>query len=376
MGSCCCRSDSAEYPPLKPSRNESLNNFLNTTSNLNTSKLSDQFSNQVKLLKDLGEAMKKGIQMSQESSNDYITSLENLDFYFCKKSLDPTPFPAEIFECPNCKMCFDSIDRIPLRLPCRHPLCKVCASLEYSQNNIIHCPQDASESNIPPDELIIKKHLLSQIKAYEQQILCSFHGLKGEKFCITCKTIMCPGCFNDHQSHTTDVLNSNKVNDETAKWYKDFGNYIEKLDEIQKKIEESFSTFTEFEEVLLAQELNHINSLKESREKAILSLMQASDEHMQRMESSLREMIEHMPRKKIRQFKDSIQEEIDRAAEVKKSWDLMGTGEKLGLMKKIEIKSQRKIDLPNMEPWIRVSEALTAVKDFESMSLVLATIQK
>lgn len=376
MGSNCCKSDSVEYPPLKPSRNESVNKFLNATSNLNTSKLSDQFSNQVKLLKDLGEAMKKGIQMSQESSNNYISSLEDLDFYFCKKSLDPTPFTTEIFECPGCKMCFDSFDRIPLRLPCRHPLCKMCALSEYSQSSIIRCPQDASESISPPDELITKKRLLSQIEASEQQLLCSFHNLKCEKFCTTCKIIICPGCFNDHQSHITDLLNSNKVNEEQLKWYKDFGNYLERLEDVKKKINDSFSIFTEYEEIILGQESNHIKSLEESREKAIQSLMQASNEHIQRMESSLREMIEHMPRKKIRQFKDSIEEEIARANEVKKNWDLMGTGERLGLVKKIEIKSQRKIDMPNMEPWIRVSEALMAVKDFESMSLVLATIQK
>ncbi|OMJ87748.1 hypothetical protein SteCoe_10494 [Stentor coeruleus] len=376
MGSDFCKSDAVEYPPLKLSRNESVNKFLNTTSNLNTSKLSDQFSNQVKLLKDLGEAMKKGIQMSQESSKNFINSLESLDFYLCNKSLDPSPLTTEIFECPGCKICFDSIDRIPLRLPCRHSLCKLCAFHEYSQTNTIYCPQDESKSNFPPDELITKKHLLSQIEASEQQLLCLSHKLKCENFCITCKTIICPGCLNDHQNHTTDLLNSSKVNEEIAKWYKDFGTYIVKLEETKKKIEDSSSMFTECEELLLEHELNHIKSLKESREKVILNLMQASNEHIYLMESSLREIIEHMPRKKIRQFKDSITEEINRADEVKKNWDLMRHGEKLGLVKKIEIKSRRKIDLVNMEPWIRVSEALTTVKNFESMSIILATIQK
>ncbi|OMJ72656.1 hypothetical protein SteCoe_28852 [Stentor coeruleus] len=376
MGCWCCKGEAQEYyQPLLISRSETIRKFNSTTSTINTSKLSDNFSNNVKLLKDLGEAMKRGIEESQNTSNEFVKSLESIDFHFCRKHLEQLPSVMNELECPGCLMLYNTTECLPLRLSCRHPLCKSCAFSAFSESKKILCPQDSIVTLTDPEDLAIKRRLLSKVEAFEEQLLCSTHFIKHEKFCFDCKIPFCPVCSSEHQGHSFDLIDSSKVTDELNKWGKDLNAYEDKLKETQKKIEVCRNSFIQHEKNLRDETSNHIEKLKQNREKVIKILNEASDEHIQRMESGLNEIIDSMPKKKINQYEDSIKEEIIRTEEMKDSWMDLKIGEKLAKLRQADLKSQKKFDLPNIDPWKTVYNSLQMITDFESLSLVLASVQ-
>lgn len=376
MGCWCCKGEAEEnYQPLLTCRSETIRKFNNTTSSINTSKLSDKFSNHVKLLKDLGEAMKRGIEESQSTSDDFVKSLESIDFHFCRKKIEHFSSVIDELECPGCLMVYNTSECLPLRLSCRHALCKSCAFSAFSESKKISCPQDSIVTLTAPEELAKKKRLLSKVEAYELQLLCPAHIMKYEKFCFDCKMPFCPVCSSEHQGHSNDYIDSGKVADEFTRWTKDINTYQDKLKETQKKIEICSTSFVEHEKRLRDETYAHIEKLKLNMERTIEIMKEASNEHIQRMESGLNEIIENIPRKKINQYEDSVKEEIKRTEEMKADWEDLKIGEKLARLRQADLKSQKKFDLPSMDPWKTVSDSLQMITDFESLSLVLASVQ-
>jgi hypothetical protein len=272
-------------------------------------------------------------------------------------------------------MVYNTSEYLPLRLSCRHALCKSCALAAFSESKKIICPQDSIVTTTAPEELAKKKRLFSKVEAFEQQLLCPAHLMKYEKFCFDCKMPFCLVCSSEHQGHSNDFIDSGKVADEFIRWTKELNAYQDKLKETQKKIEICSISFAEHEKRLRDETLDHVEKLKLNMERIVQIMKEASNEHIQRMESGLKEIIENIPRKKISQYEDSVKEEIKRTEEMKEDWEDLKIGEKLARLKQADLKSQKKLELPSMHPWKTVSDSLQVITDFESLSLVLASVQ-
>lgn len=266
---------------------------------------------------------------------------------------------GEIY-CENCKGKFDENDRIPMTLPCSHPICSNCLS-SFKPGDKLTCPKcglDLSKVNLKelkPHQMIlslIRNQLNSQLNSvnseeqsesgqYEEQSennseananemnntsqynncniqninnpieYCVKHKEKEiEFFCQTCTTVVCSLCiFETHNGHHLTLLED--MSTIIKNNVKDFGKILKNLE----KVNEDNQTNAE-------SKLDDVDKQKQTQ---ITMVTKSFDEILKKIEEKKTSIIEEFNNKyfhEIKRFKkiqtclQSNQGQIERIAHI------------------------------------------------------------
>lgn len=370
MGNLCCRSDTP-VNPLHSSLGRTQS--IRTGPHLNTEKLADRFSSQMKKLKNFKEQLEKGLELATNSKLNYCKTLERLDLHFSKKSANMPRTNLEIFECQSCFIIFNNDEEKPLDLDCGHNICKVCAKEKYAKFYYIECGIDGVATNSHPDNCVVNEKILESLEAIGKNLFCPDHLAKGVKFCLKCKKILCEKCFGEHAENNLKDLNDEEINSEFVAWEKNIAEYAQNLKKAKEKLGEHDEEIGIMKKKLKECMDKHIAEVNESRDELIKCLISASAVHMEDMNAFLEDFLKTLPLYNLKLYKDSIGQEIERAEEAISEFPSLSTGEKLQEVGKKSFRTDQYISKPDLAPWEDSCKHISEINDFEAFILALAS---
>lgn len=103
-----------------------------------------------------------------------------------------------VTKCTSCTRVY-SINRLPLKLPCKHTVCGDCLSKTYNAE-VFHCPICGVEDAIPLDELPVQK-VIYQAMMKKHSSVCEDHRKRIHWYCERCAKLVCKHCVSKHAGH-------------------------------------------------------------------------------------------------------------------------------------------------------------------------------
>ena len=336
--------------------------------------LNKKFSSTIELLKSLSSFFESSVQSSLNSSSNYLSSLQSLNFYFSSKNLLDSGGVPESLTCSDCFITFDSSDHLPLCLTCGHSLCRSCCMAKFSSQGKVQCSFNCEPETESPESLEINSPIVEKAKSLEKGLLCIEHCEVAGDFCVTCKQVVCELCFEGHQKHQVLGVGSQEFAKELSNWGKALESYQNKgLDNVQvilkhrKKFEDLRYTVEDHIE-------NHVCMLEQGAQDIKEGFIEAAEETEENLKEFVSRLNDIVPSRGLELYKDVILQELQKANEVSA---LVSTNNVKALRElgKVELKNFPKTPEVILRPWENSLKNLQEIMNDEFLLLALASLK-
>ncbi|CAG9319809.1 unnamed protein product [Blepharisma stoltei] len=231
------------------------------------------------------------------------------------------PHPSGSYQkCPICLDTYDSVEKMPICLPCGHTFCRICVSKIKVSIGMSQCPYDRKEFNSFMEFLPINWALI------QEKERCPEHGLYIIGFCQEHIKLLCGKCLFEHKEHSCMDLESEQVSNLVSQ-------KMDQISKIEVKLEEQINVWTSAYE-MINQYVHHIdealmsNSI-ELAERELIEMIQKNAEEFRRKTAEFQQFVSVELRESMNNIVGGLQKHLNVVKEVKRKFENMDTGEKL-----------------------------------------------
>jgi hypothetical protein len=368
---CCQNTESTARPQQQITRTVSISKHMNS---LNHQSLNKKFSSQVDQLKSLSSFFESSLQSSLNSSSNYLSSLQSLNFYFSSKNLFDLTGVPESLTCSDCFITFDSSNQLPLCLTCGHSLCKSCCIVKFNAQGKVQCTFNCEPDTIPPESLEINSPIINKVKSLDKGLLCLEHCEATEDYCVNCKQVVCELCIDRHQKHQILNVNSQEFVKELNNWVKSLETYQNKNSDNVQLILKQRKKFEDLRGDIEDHIENHVNMLAEGVKDIKEGFIEAAEETQENLKEFVKQLNDIVPCRELDLYKDVILQELEKAKEVS---DRVGSVNVKALRElgKVELKNFPKTPEVLLRPWENSLKNLQELMNDEFLLLALTSLK-